>query len=160
MPRLDETTLADVSAPRPPRSRGKATCDRTDDSLYSGDGGAPGRDTSSLGTSLGTPDRVASGRVRDRAPSGARARLRDSGRDMHREAVQDARRDLRMLKATANRLMADCDMLIHQNDVHQGDPQMPCNRGRDALHLRARADAVAALINETERVLDQLEARG
>lgn len=65
-----------------------------------------------------------------------------------------------MLKATADRLMADCDALVHQNDVHQGDPQTPCNRGRDALHLRARADAVAALVDETERVLDQLEARG
>jgi len=151
MPRLDETTLADVSAQRPPRSRGKGTSDRTDDSPYSGDGGTLG---------FGTPGSATPNRVHDRAPSGVRIRLRDSGRDIQQEALQDARRDLRMLKATANRLMSDCDTLVQRNDVHQSDPQTPCNRKRDALHLRARADAVAALIDETERVLDQLDDRG
>lgn len=142
MPRLHETTLADisVSAQRPARSRSKGTVDRADDRLYSGDGGAPGR-------------------VYDRAPASERVRVRDARRDTQQEAIRQARCDLRMLKATANRLIADCDTLVERNDVHSGDPKTPCNRGRDALHLQARADAVAALIDETERVLDQLEAR-
>jgi hypothetical protein len=74
-------------------------------------------------------------------------------------AVQDARQDLQALKATVRRLTSDCDTIVQRNEVRPGDAPTPRNRGRDALHLQARANAVALLIQETERVLDQLEAR-
>lgn len=73
--------------------------------------------------------------------------------------VRQARRALQLLKATVCRLTASCDIIVQRNEVRQGDAPTPRNRGRDALHLQARADAVAFLIRETERVLRQLEAR-
>ena len=102
-------------------------------------------------------DRIPSDRVAlEPAPADACQRSLDS---LRMSAIQDARRDLRMLKATVRRLAADCDTIVRQSDVRQEDAPAPRNWERDALHLQARADAVAVLIQETERVLSRLEAR-
>jgi hypothetical protein len=75
------------------------------------------------------------------------------------QAVREVRRDLQQLKATVRRLSDDCDVIVEDTHVHQTDPAPSRSRGRNALHLQARADAIAALIQETERVLDRLDAR-
>lgn len=102
-------------------------------------------------------DRILSDQVApESAPTEARQRFLD---DPQMSAIKDARRDLRMLKATVRRLAADCDTIVRQSDVRQEDAPAPRNRERDALHLQARADAVAVLIQETEGVLSRLEAQ-
>ncbi|PEN13056.1 hypothetical protein CRI94_10395 [Longibacter salinarum] len=74
-------------------------------------------------------------------------------------AVGEARRDLEMLKAMARRLSKDCKSLVVETDADRTATKNEDADGRNALHLQARAEAIATLIRDTERVLDRLDAQ-
>jgi len=97
--------------------------------------------------------------LEDRVPTMLRSHRSTSRLAPKRQAVRQARHDLMLLKAMAKRLSEDCDAIVADTSVHQDDAAGPRAQGRNALHLQARADAVAALIRETERVLNRLDAR-
>lgn len=68
-----------------------------------------------------------------------------------------ARHDVETLKSQVHRLRRRCERLAEAAAPAAGDDASRRKLGRDALHLQARVDAAAALIAETERVLDRVD---